>query len=198
MTDRGSSHAKSASTSLIRRLKTRDDAAWQRLLDLYVPLIFSWCRHSGLTGDDAADVVQDVFRSVHNGIAGFQYKRSGDTFRGWLRTITRNKINDHFRKQAKQPVAIGGTDAHQRFMELAETDSPESPDSGAIAGLMHRAMDLIHAEFEERTWRAFWLATVDNRSTGDIAEHLGMSPGAVRQAKYKVLRRLREELGDSE
>jgi RNA polymerase sigma-70 factor (ECF subfamily) len=57
------------STSLIRRVKDRDDEAWERLLDLYVPLVYSWCRRSGMQTEDAADVVQEVFRAVLRGIA---------------------------------------------------------------------------------------------------------------------------------
>ena len=83
-------------------------------------------------------------------------------------------------------------------MELAETELESSPNSDAAAGVIHRATDLIRAEFENRTWKAFWLCAVEHQSSGEVAKQLGMTPGAVRQAKYKVLRRLREELGDAE
>ena len=91
--------SRSASTSLLQKLKTHDEAAWQRVLDLYVPLVFSWCRRSGIPSQDSADVVQEVFRAVLRGIAEFRYSQPADTFRGWLRIITRNKIRDHFRKR---------------------------------------------------------------------------------------------------
>jgi RNA polymerase sigma-70 factor (ECF subfamily) len=51
-------------------------------------------------------------------------------------------------------------------------------------------------EFEERTWQAFWRTAVDGRSAADVGAELGMTPGAVRVAKSRVLHRLREELGD--
>ncbi len=101
MSGNASSRPDAVSTGLIRRLKMHDDEAWQRLLDLYVPLVFSWCRRAGLQSEDAADVVQEVFRAVAHAIAGFKYTRTTDTFRGWLRTITKNKINDHFRGHAR-------------------------------------------------------------------------------------------------
>jgi RNA polymerase sigma-70 factor (ECF subfamily) len=189
---------RSASASLIQRLKTQDEEAWQRLLDLYVPLVFSWCSRSGMQAQDSADVVQEVFQAVMGGIAKFRYSRPDDTFRGWLRTITRNKIRDHFRNKSGQPVAIGGTDAQRRFMEVAEVEFEVSPVSGPITNLVHRALDLIRAEFEDRTWQAFWLTAVGQQSSGEVARQLDMSTGAVRQAKYKVMRRLRQELGDAE
>jgi RNA polymerase sigma-70 factor (ECF subfamily) len=55
---------------------------------------------------------------------------------------------------------------------------------------------LIRNEFEERSWQAFWRMAVGGRTANDVAAELSMSPGAVRVAKSRVLRRLREELGD--
>ena len=54
----------------------------------------------------------------------------------------------------------------------------------------------MRSEFEERTWQAFWLTAVENRAAVEVALELRMSPGAVRVAKSRVLRRLREELGE--
>ena len=149
-----------------------------------------------MQAQDAADVVQEVFRAVFRGIDGLRYQRPGDTFRGWLRTIIRNKIHDHFNRRAAQPVAFGGSEAQQRFMQLAADQPRSSVGPGPLGGLLRRALDLIRGEFEDRTRQAFWLATVQQQSSADIAQRLGTTPGAVRQAKYKVLRRLRQELGD--
>lgn len=196
--DARSGASRSASTSLIQRLKVHDEEAWQRLLHLYVPLVFSWCRRSTVPAEDAADVVQEVFRAVARGIAGFHYARPGDTFRGWLRTITQNKIRDHFREAKGRPLAAGGSTAQQRFMEVAADASESMPQAAPLSGLVHRAAEFIQAEFEDRTWQAFWFAAVERRTSTEVAEQLGMTPGAVRQAKYKVLRRLRQELGDAD
>jgi RNA polymerase sigma-70 factor, ECF subfamily len=62
--------------------------------------------------------------------------------------------------------------------------------------LLHRALALIRDDFEPRTWAAFWQTAVDGRATIDVAADLGMSPGAVRVAKSRVLHRLRADLGD--
>jgi len=190
--------SKSISASLIERLRGRDDDAWQRLVDLYAPLVFSWCHRAGIPPQDSADVVQEVFQAVMRGIPGFRYSQPGDTFRGWLRTITDNKLRDHFRSRAGKPAARGGTDAQVRFLEIAAEESAVSQASEPFAGVVQQALRLIRDEFEQRTWQAFWLGTVEQRGAAEVAEQLGMSLGAVRQAKYKVLRRLRQELGEAE
>jgi RNA polymerase sigma-70 factor (ECF subfamily) len=62
--------------------------------------------------------------------------------------------------------------------------------------LIQRALQLIQVEFEPRTLQAFWQATVEGRQTADIAADLEMTIKAVRQAKYRVMRRLRQELDE--
>ena len=141
-------------------------------------------------------MVQEVFQAVHRGLPGFRRRQPGDTFRGWLRTIAKNKIRDHFRARAHLPMAIGGTDAQLRFLDLAAEESQGAEGFDAFAALVHRALSHVEAEFERRTWKAFWLSAVGQKSATEVAERLGMTAGAVRQAKYKVLRRLRQELGD--
>ena len=61
-----------------------------------------------------------------------------------------------------------------------------------------RALELVRAEFEPRSWGAFWRVEIDKQTAKDVAEELGMTPAAVRMAKSRVLRRVREELGDLE
>jgi RNA polymerase sigma-70 factor (ECF subfamily) len=177
-------------------VKARDPKAWQRLLDLYSPVVYRWCRNSGMQPEDAADVLQEVFRAVAQAASRFHRDRLGDTLRGWLRVIARNKIRDHFRRRSDEPAAAGGTVAQQRLLQLAD-DATGSDASAPVWGdLARRALTLIQSDFEDRTWRAFWLTAVEDRSADDVACELGITPGAVRQAKYKVLRRLRAELGD--
>jgi RNA polymerase sigma-70 factor (ECF subfamily) len=61
-------------------------------------------------------------------------------------------------------------------------------------GIVARTLALIQTEFEPTTWQSFWIATVEQKTTDEIAAALGITRQAVRQAKYRVLRRLREEL----
>ncbi|HEX5271036.1 MAG TPA: RNA polymerase sigma factor [Gemmataceae bacterium] len=186
---------KSTSLTLLERARDRDEEAWARLMRLYAPLVERWCAHCGVCGQDADDVRQDVFHAVAVGLDGFRRERSGDTFRGWLRVITRNKLIDHSRRRARQPEARGGTDAQRQIAQLAEQDLPEDS-ADDLGGLYRRALELVRAEFEPRTWEAFWRAAIDGQAPDLIAADLGVTPAAVRKAKSRVLHRLRQEVGD--
>jgi RNA polymerase sigma-70 factor (ECF subfamily) len=186
------------SASLLERVRADDPEAWRRFVHLYSPLVYAWCRRSGLNADDTADVAQEVFRAVAGHIAGFRRDRPGDSFRGWLWTVTRNKLRDFFRRAAERPVAVGGSTMHGRIMEVPDEEpAPDDPSAAdGPGGLLHRALELIRTDFEETSWKAFWLVAVERRPTADVAAELGLSVFAVYQAKYRVTRRLREELKD--
>src|SRR5262249_23529324 len=193
----GSSSA--TSRSLLARVRADEPAAWERLVTLYAPLVLHWCRRGGLREQDVADVFQEVFQAVLLHIGTFRKERASDTFRGWLRRITQNKVRDHFRKQGREAHGEGGSSARERLAQHpgplpAEDDRVDY--DGRERGLLTRALDLIRGEFEERTWTAFWRTAVEGRAAKDVADELSMSPGAVRVAKSRVLHRLREELGE--
>ena len=48
-----------ANTSLLVRAGNDEQAAWDRLVKLYAPLVYSWCRAAGLQPADVADVAQE-------------------------------------------------------------------------------------------------------------------------------------------
>lgn len=195
----GSASSGNTSRSLLARVLEREPAAWERLVGLYAPLVLHWCRRHELQESDAADVFQEVFQAVAQHVGTFRKEGSRDTFRGWLRTITQNKIHDHFRRRGREAQAAGGTEAQQRLADVPESlHEPQEPieDAALATALFHRSLELIRCEFEERTWQAFWQTTVEGRLPRDVGADLAMSPGAVRVAKSRVLKRLREELGD--
>jgi RNA polymerase sigma-70 factor (ECF subfamily) len=186
----------STSLTLLDRVKARDQAAWERMVSLYSPLIYHWCRQAGLQAADAADVGQEVFQAVARKVADFRHDREGDTFRGWLRTITRNKICDHARNAQSGGVGAGGSDALAALAQVAadaSSASGDAADESDAALVYRRALDLVRSEFEAPTWDAFWRVTIDNQCPEDVARKLGMTLNAVYLAKSRILRRLREE-----
>jgi RNA polymerase sigma-70 factor, ECF subfamily len=184
------------SSTLLEQVRSHQPEAWRRLADLYGPVVYRWCRQAGVAVDDTPDLVQEVFTAVTRHIGGFRRDQPGDSFAAWLRIVTRNIVRDFFRSRRDRLIALGGTDAQQRFLELPEPPEPTEPSDPreVNALLVPRGLDLIRAEFEDRTWEAFHRAVIEKQPPTRIAMELGMSVPAVYQAKSRVLRRLRRDL----
>lgn len=193
------------SPSLIERLRVKSPDAWRTLVAIYSPLIYRWCRRMGVARSEAADVSQEVFRSVAQQIDKFHRSQPGDSFRGWLYVIAQNKSRDYIRRRQRQPLPEGGSDGQDRFnaiADLADGDDHEADDCGPPADdkrlLALQVLQQMRGEFGQAALTAFWRMVVDGHPAGDIARDLEMTPKAVRQAKYRVLQRLRAALSDLE
>ena len=198
------------SLSLILHATRQDPAAWERLVSIYSPLVYFWCQESGLSRADLQDVFQEVFHALARNLNKFRPIENG-TFRGWLRTLTRNKLKDHFRQAGLEPKPIGGTEALNFLKEIpaaiqrrstsnyssAINFAATSSEQVIVDSTLCHALSNVRVNFSEQSWKAFWMVVVDGRETADVAKDLGMQPGAVRVAKSRVLKRLRLELGDS-
>lgn len=197
--------------SLIEGVQLSDVDSWRRLVDLYSPLVYFWIAKSSVPKQDIKDVFQDVFFSVAKSIQQFHPRQKG-SFRGWLRTVTRSKANDYFRRQQRQPTPIGGTEAKHFFEQIAGTENSTTSSNNNENGgaeetdfeqmekvihdqLLRKALTGLRGSIHEQTWHAFWMVAVEGRATSEVAEELSMQPGAVRVAKSRVLKRLREYLG---
>lgn len=186
------------SASLLERAKLQDREAWGVMIRLYGPLVYAWCRKANLSAADIDDVFQDVFATVAARLITFEKSSSSDTFRGWLRVVTVNKIRDHFRQAGKTPATFRTQDVAE-WLD-ANQSSPvadEADHSNYEANVLYgQALALMQQKVEPNTWKAFWRTVVDGQPTGEVAQELDMSPASVRQAKSRVLRRLRDEFGD--
>jgi RNA polymerase sigma-70 factor, ECF subfamily len=182
----------STSVTLLARVRRRDDqAAWQRFVALYAPLLFRWSQRAGLTDADAADLVQDVLLTLLVELPQFEYEPRR-SFRSWLKTVTINKCRE---RQRKRVLAAGaGGEAEPLAAVAAPDDLEEFWNTEYQQHLVRRALEIMQAEFEPKTWRACWEHAVSGQSAAAVGQSLGMSEAAVYVAKSRVLRRLRQEL----
>jgi RNA polymerase sigma-70 factor (ECF subfamily) len=181
----------STSISLLWRLKqpNREDD-WQRFVDLYAPLIYHWCRSQGLNTTDAPDLVQEVLVVLVTKLPEFEYDPT-QRFRGWLRTVTVNKVRD-FQRQRSTRISTGVNETIERVTVADSVDLFEEAEYRSF--LVKRALKLMQAEFQDQTWQACWKYIVEGRKAADVAQELGITANAVHIAKCRVMRRLREEL----
>ncbi len=175
---------------LVRLRQPREQAAWERFVQLYSPLLTAWAHKLGQFGPEADDLVQDVFTLLVRKLPEFRHDPD-KRFRAWLWTVTANKCRERHRR--RQANGTGGED--NVLAELAVADDTTAVDEAEYRDyLVQRALQLMQSEFRPETWKAFWECTVNGRPAAEVAPELGLSENAVYLAKGRVLRRLRQEL----
>jgi RNA polymerase sigma-70 factor (ECF subfamily) len=177
--------------SLLERLRQPDsNAAWDRFVELYTPLFYFWAKRLRLQPDDAADLVQDLFTALVEEMPTFLYQPA-KRFRGWLWTVFINRHRALQRRNAARGTEVGGALLDQL---AGEEPSDEIAEREYRDYLVHRAMQLMRADFQPQTWTACWEYVVVGRAAAEVAAELGVPVNQVHLAKSRVLRRLRDEL----
>src|ERR1700751_462217 len=109
--------------SLLVRLRDGGNVgAWQEFVRLYAPIIYGFARKRGLQDADAADLMQDVLRSVSSAVPRLEYDPVRGTFRGWLFTVTRNKVFNFLESRSKRVVGSGDSRVQEKLEQHAGAD----------------------------------------------------------------------------
>jgi RNA polymerase sigma-70 factor (ECF subfamily) len=178
------------SLTWLGRLTTAPSGAdWQRLVDLYGPLLHDWLARAGVPPTDRDDLTQEVLLVLVREVSGFD-RRGPGAFRAWLRGILANRARDYFRDRARLPAPGNGLE------ELADPASELSLlwDREHNEYVAARALGRARVDFSETTWEAFTRQVLEGRPARDVAAELGISRNAALIAKSRVLCRLRAEL----
>jgi RNA polymerase sigma factor (sigma-70 family) len=186
--------------SLLARIRDRSDQqAWQQFVDLYAPLIYGQARKLGLQDADAADVTQEVFRSVTSAAGKLEYDPQRGTFRGWLYAVTRSKINDFLERRQRTSAGSGDTAVQQLLEEQpARGDDDQRWERDYQERVFAWAAEQVRSQIEPATWQAFWLVAVEGKSGQEAAATLGMNLASVYAAKSRVLTRLKKQIQEME
>jgi len=178
--------------SLLVRLRDQQDhAAWREFVQLYAPVVYRFAHGRGLQDADAADLTQEVLRSVFTSVGAFDPKLG--LFRSWLFTLAHRRLYDFVQGSRRQPAA-GGQETMVILDTLPARAEEEAWDREFERQLFTLAAELIRPTFSETTWQAFQLAAVEGKSGQDVAAMLGVSVAAVYLAKSRVMVKLKAEI----
>lgn len=179
----------SLSSSVLDRARAGDQQAFERLVSLCAGLVYYWCRNAGLGPEDAEDVGQQVFFTVSRSLSRFRHDHAGASFRGWLRTITKSRLADHFRELPPSGERLWD----DRTITYQPNDNEESIET---EWLYQQAVICVRNEFSEQDYQAFELVVMQGLLPREAAAQLEMSVNSVYIAKSRILKRLRDKFGD--
>jgi RNA polymerase sigma factor (sigma-70 family) len=181
--------------SLLVRLRDGDDGgAWREFVHLYAPVVYGFARKRGLQDADAADLMQEVLRSVASAAQRLEYDPARGTFRGWLFTVTRNKVFNFLESRSRRVQGSGDSRVQQRLEQHADGHLSADWEADYQRALAAQAMERVKSEFQATTWEAFIQTSVEGRSPAQVGMRVGLSVGAVYVAKSRVIARLRQEV----
>jgi RNA polymerase sigma factor (sigma-70 family) len=164
---------------------------WEKFVDRYSPAIYGWCRAKRLQEADAEDITEEVLSKFWEQTRknSFQYNPR-KTFRGWLRTVTKNAFLDFCRHNRRRPGSgvPGLIDSEADSEELANELEREFERE-----LYEQAKKFVRLRVEPKTWEVFQLVE-NSRPAAEIAKLLEMKVAAVHMAKKRVIDMIKEEI----
>ena len=170
---------------IIRKAAAGNRMAFRQLVleHSHAMLRLAW----GLTGDESAadDIVQEAFIKAWKKLPEFRMQSS---LRSWLHRITVNAAMDHLRRQAR----------HRRH----ESTDPgwETAEHGSFTPKPDVEMDVrkqaqaAMMNLSETERSALLLRHYEGHSIREIANILGLTTGACKQAVFRAVKKMRIEL----
>lgn len=180
-------------SALVARAKSGDASAFSELVTRYERKIFRLAKNITRNEEDAEDVLQDAFLKAYEHLDRFE---GNSKFYTWLVRIAVNEALMKLRKRKTdksvpldEPLELG-EESMQR--EIAVWDgNPEQQYSGEeMRKILEEALDTLKPDF--RT--VFTLRDIEELSTEETAEALGISIAAVKSRLLRARLTLREKL----
>ena len=183
---------------VLARAQAGDEAAFARLFADVQPALLRYLR---VITPEADDVAGDTWLHVVTGLRGFRGEE--EAFRAWLFTIARHRAADAARSRARRPAvpvavpeAAQGLTAQGLTAQGLTAGPPLAPDAADLAldGISARAVVALIATLPRDQAEVVMLRVVAGLEVADVARIVGKSPGAVRVAAHRALRRLAAHL----
>ena len=188
--------------SLLSRLRDWDDhESWRAFFDTYWKFLFSIALKSGLSHEDARDVVQETVIAVAKGLRDGRFQcTEGGSFKAWLQLIVRRRVSDHLRRAQARPAAQTG-----RLQDTASTPLVNRiPDPAAQVvdelwedewnrNLVGAALERVKQRVGAKQFQMFDLYALKSWPVVEVARTLHVNVAQVYLAKHRVASLIRQE-----
>ncbi len=178
--------------AFVARLQAGDGGAFETLVRSHTPVLLRVARRFMRCEEDARDALQDAFISAFRSIARFSSNAQLST---WLYRIQINACLMKLRSKRRRPEE----DIEQylpRFLEDGHQVEPSAPWSESAETILQRAelCALVRGSIDclPETYRTvLLLRDIEERSTEESAEILGVTPNAVKIRLHRARQALR-------
>ena len=179
-----------AERALVERLLRKEAGAFDELVRSHQDRVFDFCTRLMGDREEALDLVQDIFVSVHQHLARF---RGGSKLSTWIFRISKNHCLNRLKYLKRRGRGRGG--APEDLSDQTLGDSPAAPVQPDAALALARDKRRVHQaiallEPEQRVLVA--LRDIEGLSYEEIIEITELPEGTVKSR----LHRARERLGE--
>ena len=177
---------------LVARAKAGEALAFEKLVNLYERRIYRLARNITQNHEDAEDVTQEAFLKAFKNLAEFQ---GNSRFYTWLVRIAMNQALMKLRKRRPNHFSLDAPVENDEDLLPREIEdwgpSPEQQYSQKqLAAILSEAIAQLEAPFRA----VFQLRDVENLSTLETAQALGISVPSVKSRLLRARLKLRKHL----
>jgi RNA polymerase sigma-70 factor (ECF subfamily) len=191
--------------SLLSRLRNwQDHKSWEEFYDTYGRLIYRAATNAGLNRQEAEDVVQETMKVVARKMPRFKYDPALGSFKGWLRQITRRRIEKQFEDrhlgQTASP-ALGQERDARRTSILDRLPGTEASDFERYweaeweQNLWQNALSRVSSQIKPKHYQIYDLHVSKEWPVLEVARALNVSAALVYVTKHRVAMLIKREVG---
>ena len=180
-------------TTLVAQSREGDTAAFGELVRRYEGKIFRLAQHVTQNREDAEDVLQETFMKAYEHLDQFQ---GNSKFYTWIVRIAVNQaLMKLRRRKTDRSVSLDetidtGEDTMVREIAAWDEDPEERFSRDELGGILDTAVQSLDPPYRS----VFTLRDIDELSTEETAEALGLSVPAVKSRLLRARLQLREKL----
>jgi len=169
---------------IIERIKLGDESAFNEMVRMHQKQVHMLALRMVNDPDEALDISQKVFITVHKAIKGFRGESSLST---WLYRITYNLCIKHLRAaKLKRFIPFD-------FNTFAE-QAKESTSETILRDDFHRSMKEAVDKLPAKQKAVFTFRQLQGLSLKETAEIMELQLGTIKAMHFQAVRKLREEL----
>lgn len=189
---------------LVKQIRTGDQRAWERLINLYEGRLIAFAVRRVRDRSAAEDIVQETFIGFLNSVHNFDEKRELQTY---LFTIASYKITDHLRRSGRRPAQTG-EEAAERMAEesddkqraassLARSRERVELESNVIARGLRQMIDSWRDKGEYVRIQVLELIFVKGWANKEVAKFLSITEQQVANYRFAAMKKLSEHVKDA-
>lgn len=183
---------KKSDLDLVKEVRKGNQDSFEELLGRYNTKVYSLATRLTRNPEDAEEVLQDVFITVHRKIDSFEGKSS---FSSWLYRVTANAAFMKLRKRRQhQSVSLEDLFGQPQLVSALRTSENTYVDAQSIRNEMLTALELAISKLPDEYRPVFILRDVDGLTSKEVGKILDLTVPAVKSRLHRSRLMLRRRL----